>query len=598
MIFHLLFSGCRTVRQLFILQRTVAALLCLWLCVLLHIPLYNVGGGEGIWLPWNIVAWSVAVTIILFVTFMTDKCVVMTPVARLLFFAALLLTLPVLWCPMPEWVIYTTPRLVGLWGAAVFYMALLQCRFTYRTKYLFFWCLTFAALVQGFTVTAGLFRPTLLSPISQAFLKARGRESLGIFQQVNVTASFLATGLALALALFYRGYRYHAARRSDLLNPLLFRIQEAYLLALMVFLPCVLVLTRSRIGWLGGITVYTVAVSTALLTSCKQSGRTRGLSWGHPAAIVFIPLTGVAVGLSLLGCSVVQAIDHGGSSYQRWITLKVTWEMIRLHPWAGWGTGSFMMQFQHYIASHYHPNPSRGFMGHPHNEVLYVWMEGGILALAGLLVAGGAVGVLFMKNGTPARRLLAMAMLPMLLHTMVEFPLYLSVPHVLILLLTGVCLDRCGTGGTPWEENPPRVIRRRAEIYLRCAVAGTCFWLLTCLHDAYRENIRFSRFETGEMPSSQTIRQTEVPWLLRSRYSVDRMNLILEDYNYSGDLRLLRNMVKDNAIWLKTHTDPDNYASQFSVLRYLHRDAEACRYQREGSQIFPLDKRFDGSICH
>ncbi|HFQ9142189.1 TPA: hypothetical protein ACHTOV_004725, partial [Enterobacter cancerogenus] len=48
-----------------VLQTAAATLLCVWLCLLLHIPLYNVGGGEGVWLPWNILAWAVAVTIML-----------------------------------------------------------------------------------------------------------------------------------------------------------------------------------------------------------------------------------------------------------------------------------------------------------------------------------------------------------------------------------------------------------------------------------------------------------------------------------------------------------------------------------------------------
>ena len=39
-----------------VLQTLVTTLLCIWLCLLLHIPLYNVGGGEGVWLPWNILA--------------------------------------------------------------------------------------------------------------------------------------------------------------------------------------------------------------------------------------------------------------------------------------------------------------------------------------------------------------------------------------------------------------------------------------------------------------------------------------------------------------------------------------------------------------
>ena len=582
-----------------LLQCLAASLICTWLAVLLHIPLYNVGGGEGVWLPWNMLAWAVAVTVMLLTALLTPAGrLVITPVARLLFLAVALLTLPVMWCPQSEWVIYSLPRLYGLWGGALFYLALLQCRFSDRAKRLFLWCVTFAALVQGLTVLAGLYCPTLLSPLSQAFLRTGGRQSPGIFQQVNVTASFLATGLALALALFYRQCLCRAVRPAGLSASLLFRMKAAYLLILMVFLPCVLVLTRSRIGWLGGLTVYIVAIATAGLTARRQRGRTRGLSGWVPAAVALFPLAGIVAGLLLMDCTVAQAIDHGGSNHQRWLTLKVTLEMIRQHPQAGWGTGSFMMQFQHYISTYRHPNPSRELMGHPHNEILYVWMEGGIVALAGLMVAGGAAVMLLKKNGSHTRRLMAVSMLPMLLHTLVEYPLYLSVPHALTLLLVMLNLDRCGQRAGPAVPGT-RVtgVRKIAGAGLRCVIVAGCVWMLGSLHGAYQVNVLLSRFEAGQLVQGRTIPAADVPWMLRSRYEADRLGMELEAYNRSGDLRLLRDYVRDNARWLRTHTDPDNYAVQADVLRYLHRDAETCRYEREAKLMFPYDKRFDWQDC-
>lgn len=579
------------------MQGMVVATLCLWMCLFLHLPLYNAGGGEGVHLPWNIVAWAVAVTVILSAAVMAPAGrMVMTPVSNLLFLSMLLLTLPVFWCPVRDWVIYALPRRSGLWGSAVFYLALLQCRFSHPVKRLFLWCVTFATFVQGMNVMAGIFCPSLLSPVSQMFLQTGGRESLGIFQQVNVTASFLATGFALSLALFYRTGKQYSAQKKDLHSQVPRRIKSAYLLTLMAFLPCVLVLTRSRTGWLGGAAVYIVTASI-LLTGSRQKFRSRALPWGYMAALVLIPLAGVAAGLFLLGCSVAQAIDHGGSNYQRWLTLKVTWEMICLHPWAGWGLGSFIMQFQHYIASHYYPNPSHGFMGHPHNEILYVWMEGGIVALAGLIVLGCAVVMLVLNNRSPGRRLMALALLPVLLHTLVEYPLYLSSPHVLVLLLITLSLDRAGYCDVVMSENRQFLHRIWVQVCLRGAMAIICIWMLACLRETYQLNTMLSRFETGEAYPSQLRDSTDIPWLLRSRYDADRMNLMLEKYNRNGDLQLLRNVISMNANWLKTHTDPDNYIGQVEVLRYLHHNEEACRYLREGHKVFPLDKRFDEKTC-
>ena len=85
--------------------------------------------------------------------------------------------------------------------------------------------------------------------------------------------------------------------------------------------------------------------------------------------------------------------------------------------------------------------------------------------------------------------------------------------------------------------------------------------------------------------------------MLCSHYEADRLNMELEAYNHSGDLRLLREYVRGNARWLRMHTNQDNYAGQVDVLRYLHRDAEACRYEREAKLMFPGDVRFDNKTC-
>ncbi|MBS1205278.1 MAG: hypothetical protein H6R25_2177 [Proteobacteria bacterium] len=581
-------------RRLILLQGLVLVILCVWLCVILHIPLYNVGGGEGVWLPWNIVAWGMVVTVILLTVLLVPAgSPVITPVAVLLFLAVALLTLPLLWCPEPDWRVYSLPRLLGLWGGAFFYLTLLQCRFSDRQKHLFLWSVTFAAFIQGLTVLAGLFRPSLLSPLSQTFINAAGRSGLGIFQQINVTASFLSTGFALTLALFYRMHICHLCGSAD--SPVTRLLKSVYLLILLTLLPCSVILTQSRIGWLGGLMVYIVAIATVLITTRKKNRKPRWAFW-RPVAMTVMPLVGIVAGIWLLPGSVAEAIDHSGSNHQRILTLKITWEMIRQHPWRGWGIGSFMMQFQHYMASRYHPNPTREFMGHPHNEILYIWMEGGIVALAGLAVMVCAVVILLIKKRGPARIIMAMAMLPVLLHTMVEFPLYLSVPHALILLLIALNLDH-SVRGADSKVMTDITVPRAVEISLRSIIAVIAFWLLTVLHSTYRENALLSRYEAGEQPTLNTLRKTDISWLLTLRYETDRLNMVLDEYSRNGDLRLLRAYVAENARWLRTHTDPENYVTQVEVLHYLHRDEEACRYQHEGRAVFPLDRRFVDSKC-
>ena len=99
--------------------------------------------------------------------------------------------------------------------------------------------------------------------------------------------------------------------------------------------------------------------------------------------LFLLPLFGGLAGILLLDTSLSASLsEHDGSNTQRWTVLKYTAEMIMQPPWRGWGMGMFKGEFQRFMAS-LPQNPSHEIMGHPHNEVLYQWFEGGVVALAG-----------------------------------------------------------------------------------------------------------------------------------------------------------------------------------------------------------------------
>lgn len=72
-----------------------------------------------------------------------------------------------------------------------------------------------------------------------------GGRPYGVFQQVNLLASFTATGLALALMLFLLPDFSLRAKRYEKLRLMLLAL-------LLAVFPALLVWLQSRIGWLGG----------------------------------------------------------------------------------------------------------------------------------------------------------------------------------------------------------------------------------------------------------------------------------------------------------------------------------------------------------
>lgn len=80
--------------------------------------------------------------------------------------------------------------------------------------------------------------------------------------------------------------------------------------------------------------------------------------------------------------------NHQHSIVERLTLIKGSLLMILNHPWSGYCLGSFERQFPEVLAENEVVNPFTVTVKHPHNELLYVWSEGGCLAVVGsLLVA-------------------------------------------------------------------------------------------------------------------------------------------------------------------------------------------------------------------
>ncbi|HCM9246571.1 TPA: O-antigen ligase C-terminal domain-containing protein [Enterobacter bugandensis] len=551
----------------------------LWLAILMHLPLYNLGG-SGFVLPQNIITWGVAAFLCGgILSFLPGKQIVITPFLIAFIAGSACMTIPLLWSENQDAAYGASVRICGLWAGVLLYFCLLQITFTQKTIRAFLWFITLSATIEGCIVLQALFLPQTLSATSFRLYTEIGRGALGTFQQVNVTASWLATGLAAQMLLLVTSEENSQKTAWDSVMGMIKLTLSSLTLAV---LACCIVLTCSRIGWIGGVVSYLLFLSVLL--------KSRRLISLQGITLMMSPVAGMITGLMLLESTVAQAITHTGSNYQRLLTLKETLKMIMQHPFKGWGMGTFRIAFQDYMASHFVSNPSLEVMGHPHNELLYIWFEGGIIALAGYLLVMLAIVWLVIKRPGNQRRMTGILLLPVMLHTWTEFPFYYSAAHFVVLLILIVAMDLSGRDANPGFS----LTGRMGAIYTvaRCSMLLASACIVLWLVKAFHTESMLSHFEEGTLKNPECITQINVPLLTRERYLHDLNLLNLVNYYSTGEKKWLRNYLTLNAQWIQSHPDPDDYDNQIQVLRVIGKSKSAERCRIAASRLFPWDARF------
>ncbi|MED7793076.1 Wzy polymerase domain-containing protein [Klebsiella aerogenes] len=542
-----------------------------WL-VGLHIA-WNNSGGWGIDLPYNLIAWGGICTLCtLFWAITTPRKVVLGTTGRLLIIGTVLLCLPVLWSPSVVAIDNALPRLGGMWAGCLFWFTLRQCSFNQRQCLWLMYGLVIAGVIEAGIVFIELNGPAEWLPsIWQTLIKSNGRGAVGVFQQVNVTASFLVTSLAVVLLLI-------TMRKAILSHTKLERIRLCCLVFSGIFICAITTALYSRTGWIAEVIVVTGLFWLLNLNGFRHEGRSQPL-------LLIVPATGIFVGLYLMPLSVHQALQaHDGSTHQRALTIYYTIKFITLHPLLGYGAGTFEGAYQHFLALLPGGNPGREMMAHPHNEILYQYAEGGIVALAGIVIWSAGLFRLWKKSHSVLSCGALICMLPILIHSQLEYPLYYSVPHYLVLLI----LLRLAEDSETNEEvdSKPENIHRGFIIYRLVMCIVFLYGSIVSLQ-SYRVWATLELFERSMLTHPEHITEIPIPWVMRLHYKQDRALLRLFVFNQKKDPSLLRKFTEENAMLISVHSWPVLYQNQISVLRFLNDDEGVKFWEDRERNTFP-----------
>ncbi|WP_176718900.1 O-antigen ligase family protein [Methylophaga muralis] len=305
-------------------------------------------------------------------------------------------------------------RITYVMAGVIFLFGLFQFRLKNTDRILLL--IAIATLLHSVVGILQLFQ---LPVLSSWITRTDNAIATGVFQQVNVMASFLTTGILISVYLCLRPISY---KRLYL---------RAFLLVTISVATYVMVATGSRVGLLSailGLLMLLIAYRNQVIKNLKTI----------IAAFVLIIVASLLAkeGLHQTVDKTYKVVEAQYSD-QRASIYRISLDAFTQAPIKGHGIGTFLGQFGLASSKFYHQHPNAkmpSYLTHPHNELLQWAIEGGLLAVLGILTAMFSV-LWFAFSYKQQRLIVYLAMLlPITLHTQVELPFYLSSLHWFIWL--------------------------------------------------------------------------------------------------------------------------------------------------------------------
>ncbi|MCG7491563.1 PglL family O-oligosaccharyltransferase [Vibrio sp. Of14-4] len=522
-------------------------------------------GGSGLELSFNTTTW-IAVSISLAIGLYqigTQGFIRYNKLTIGLFICCVLLTLPVFY-PKSD-ISLSLGRLFGLWSGMALFSLLQQFRFSNKQKQRLLWFIAIAVLIEALF---GWIQYLMLEPNNAFGYSTSVNRPYGIFQQPNVMASFLVTGLALSGYLLTKHpKKYHT------------KISEVSFLYLMPALTIPLILfLASRTGWVSGF------LAVLLLLPYIYKFATPKRFWGWIVSILIGLIIGSSI-TALTGETKLMTEKARGSDKARSLFFPQSLHMLIEKPFTGYGYGRFEPEYitytarQHQLNANYDPGfPS---LDHPHNELLFWGVEGGLLPVLAIIIAAIIV-LLRIYNAKKGTRLAMFALfVPIVLHSQLEYPFYHSAIHWITFIILLFWVDQRARSYR--STSITFITRTSLRVMSLITPVIVSFYMLTALHTNYI----LTRFETSTVKDPKLLEKVTNPILWKDRYDWD----IYSTYLNKGLLQQEANYIQPYIDWsLKTIRNkprPALYNNLIIAYQGLGDTVRAEQVRSEAQYLFP-----------
>lgn len=363
-------------------------------------------GGHGLGLPFNSISW-IGVAFIIAVAswhWLKTKRLVYSDTDLFLLIVFACLAIPLLWADSP-WRQTVYDNYLGIIAFISIIIAHRQFDLDDHQRAVFWLIVVCGVVFQCFVGVYQFFYADQLHIINHYRL-------LGTIQQANVYASLIATGLAISC--------------YQLLSKKLPRFFKVVHFVMVFFAGLLVLFTQSRTGIVGAF----LALFFLFLLFRKERKVIK--------YIVVLIISGLMLGIFVK--QIVQDDEPKSltAAGYRTVIYKVSVELIKEAPILGHGVGRFAHVYAERQAALYKEQPEAIYptieaVHLPHNEILYWWIEGGILPIIALLVFAVYFSVRVWRLGSIDNKALWLCTIPIVLHSQTEYPLYHSVPSFMLL---------------------------------------------------------------------------------------------------------------------------------------------------------------------
>ncbi|GAA3929347.1 PglL family O-oligosaccharyltransferase [Litoribacillus peritrichatus] len=435
-------------------------------------------GGTGLEMPYNAFGWIfISLIIGLGLKHISDVKVWHSDnILRLISVIMIAICVPVLFqvsLITPQSTALASTRILGIFTGLLITLIAFQCFRSQDSWHRLLTIIAYAGLLEAILCLVQQFLPEIAS---LGVYKPEYGRPFGTFQQPNVSASFIATGLACSLFLTLNGSSTKTTTKTTTNEQKSKRTYSFGQLTLHTIIPffCgfAILLLGSRTGVLSTLMVIVFTLPFIYQTFKNKTADT------HFRKTVCLWFGSLIIGIAgatstlLLSSESGRSLESIQTTHNRENIYTQAFDMISDKPLTGWGYGNFEYNFLHYYAKKHAQGDYQHAivpnLDHPHNELLLWAVEGGTIPAA-LLIAL-MLWLIFRaikQLGAPRGLMVLALILPLSIHANTEYPFYQSIGHWLVFCLL--------TAWLIWSTQQTKSSALKFDFFVRCFAWVTPF---------------------------------------------------------------------------------------------------------------------------